>query len=154
MTIPSIVSKNGIEHLVPLNAIALSTLKKLKKVTGNYEYTFPGIRGGKYCGDIHINNTTVANIVKDFCAEQGKVTKFVPRDIRRTVKTIMGKAGVTKELRDRIQNHALTDVSSKHYDRYDYLREKRHGLKVWNDYLDLILNPRKNVTRLSQSSAS
>jgi hypothetical protein len=78
------------------------------------------------------------------------VSKFVPRDIRRTVKTLMGKAGVSKELRDRIQNHALTDVSAKHYDRYDYLTEKRHGLNVWNDYLELIINPHKKVTHISK----
>jgi len=65
----------------------------------------------------------------------------------------MGKAGISKELRDRIQNHSLTDVSSKHYDRYDYMKEKRHGLKVWNDYLELILDPEKNVMRLDRKRA-
>ncbi|QGG08824.1 hypothetical protein GH771_08805 [Enterobacter cancerogenus] len=27
---------------------------------------------------------------------------------------------ITKEIRDRIQNHAMNDSSSVHYDRYDY----------------------------------
>jgi hypothetical protein len=31
--------------------------------------------------------------------------------LRRTWKTLAGKAGVPKEIRDRIQNHALQDVS-------------------------------------------
>ena len=39
------------------------------------------------------------------------------RDLRRTWKTLAGKAGVSKEIRDRIQNHALHDASSKSYDR-------------------------------------
>ena len=43
----------------------------------------------------------------------------------------MGEAGIAKDLRDRIQNHALQDVSSKHYDRYDYLVEKRKALEIW-----------------------
>jgi len=34
-------------------------------------------------------------------------------------------AGVLKEIRDRVQNHALHDVASKHYDRYDFLPDKR-----------------------------
>lgn len=45
----------------------------------------------------------------------------------------MGEIGVSKELRDRIQNHALQDVSSKHSDRYDYLTEKRRALETWED---------------------
>lgn len=32
-------------------------------------------------------------------------------------KMIAGKAGVTKEIRDRLQNHARQDVSSCNYDR-------------------------------------
>ena len=43
----------------------------------------------------------------------------------------MGVAGISKETRDRIQGHAFNDVSSKHYDRYDYFKEKREGLRVW-----------------------
>ena len=154
MLIPASVSKNGIDHLVPLCELGMSVVEELKKETGDYEYVFPGARGDYYREDVHINNTTVGKIVREFCNNNDEVSKFVPRDIRRTVKTIMGKAGVTKELRDRIQSHALTDVSSKHYDRYDYLREKRHGMKVWNDYLDLILNPRKNVTKFHSKKAS
>jgi len=153
MLIPGSVSKNGIDHLVPLNDLGSLVVKELKKETGDYEYAFPGSRGDYYRDDVHINNTTVGKIVRNFCDNKDKVTKFVPRDIRRTVKTYMGKAGISKELRDRIQGHAMTDVSSKHYDRYDYLKEKRHGLKVWNDYLDLIINPRKNVTRLKSKRA-
>jgi len=48
------------------------------------------------------------------------------RDLRRTWKTLAGKAGVSKEIRDRIQNHALQDVSSKAYDRWElHAREAR-----------------------------
>ncbi len=43
----------------------------------------------------------------------------------------MGEIGISKELRDRLQNHAFQDVSSKHYDRYSYLPEKRRALEAW-----------------------
>ena len=39
-----------------------------------------------------------------------------------------GKAGVPKEIRDRLQNHPLQDVSSKHYDRWNYMAGKRAGM--------------------------
>jgi len=63
------------------------------------------------------------------------IEKFTPRDLRRTFKTLTGEAGISKEIRDRLQNHALQDVSSLHYDRYDYLKEKRAAMDIWNDYL-------------------
>jgi hypothetical protein len=51
------------------------------------------------------------------------------RALRRTWKTLAGKAGIPKEIRDRIQNHALHDVSSRSYDRWHYLPEKRQVRK-------------------------
>jgi hypothetical protein len=44
--------------------------------------------------------------------------------LRRTWKTLAGNAGISKEMRDRLQNHSKGDVSSRHYDRYDYLVER------------------------------
>ncbi|MNL37942.1 hypothetical protein D3C87_1601200 [compost metagenome] len=60
---------------------------------------------------------------------------FTLRDIRRTCKTLMGVAGISKEIRDRIQGHAFSDVSSKHYDRYDYFKEKQAALSIWATWL-------------------
>jgi hypothetical protein len=61
--------------------------------------------------------------------------------LRRTAKTIMGRLGVSKEIRDRLQNHAATDVSSKHYDRYDYLAEKKQGLLTLEALIISGINP-------------
>jgi len=69
----------------------------------------------------------------------GGLERFVPRDLRRTVKTHMSRIGVLKEVRDRIQGHAMNDVASKHYDRYDYLKEKREGLEKWERELKNII---------------
>lgn len=70
------------------------------------------------------------------------------RDIRRTCKTLMGELGISKELRDRIQNHALQDVSSRHYDRYDYLAEKRDALEQWERRLNGTEYTTSNVVSL------
>ena len=40
-----------------------------------------------------------------------------------------------KEIRDRIQNHALQDVSSKSYDRWTYMPEKRAGMEKWDKFV-------------------
>jgi hypothetical protein len=56
---------------------------------------------------------------------------FSPRDIRRTFKTIAGSMGIPLEMRNRLQGHALNDVGSQFYDRYDYLKEKRVAIGIW-----------------------
>jgi len=61
------------------------------------------------------------------------------RDLRRTFKTLAGKAGLSKEIRDRLQNHALQDVSSKHYDRWQYMVEKRVGMAKWDRFVRAML---------------
>ena len=152
MLIPAGVSKNNREHLIPLNNLAIQTLENLQLISGSYTYLFPAYRSG-YVDNKHMFGTTLCKIVYDFCSSQKDVSKFTPRDIRRTVKTLMGEAGISKEIRDRLQNHALYDVSSKHYDRYDYLYEKRQGMETWNDYLEIILDPKKNVIPISKNTS-
>ena len=151
-TIPASVSKNKLDHVVPMDALSLSVVNSLHKKTVEYDHLFPGSYRGELQRGKIIHSTTIARAIREFCKEK-KISKFITRDIRRTWKTLAGKAGIDKQLRDRIQNHALRDVSSKHYDRYDYVKEKRHGLKVWNDYLDLVINPRKKVTHISKKRA-
>ena len=55
--------------------------------------------------------------------------------MRRTFKTLAGKAGLTQEIRDRLQNHARFDVSSRHYDRYSYMDEKREAMDIWDKFV-------------------
>ncbi|MNL25054.1 hypothetical protein D3C87_1465170 [compost metagenome] len=63
--------------------------------------------------------------------------------MRRTFKTLAGKAGVSKEIRDRLQNHALQDVSSKHYDRWNYMVERRAGMAKWDKFVRARLAKKK-----------
>ena len=57
--------------------------------------------------------------------------RVTPRDLRRTWKTLAGLAGVSKADRDALQNHGARDVSARHYDRYDGMREKRAAVDAW-----------------------
>lgn len=71
--------------------------------------------------------------------DRGVIPHATNRDLRRTFKTLAGKAGVPKEIRDRLQNHALQDVSSKHYDRWNYMVEKRAGMAKWDKFVRAML---------------
>ena len=67
------------------------------------------------------------------------------RDLRRTWKTLAGQAGLSKEIRDRLQNHTLQDVSSKSYDRWNYMPEKRAGMEKWDAFVRTLLS-KKTLT--------
>src|SRR5262249_21735901 len=71
---------------------------------------------------------------------RGVIPVVTNRDLRRTWKTLAGKAGVPKEIRDRLQNHILQDVSSKSYDRWSYMPEKRAGRAKWDEFVATLLS--------------
>lgn len=127
LLITSSVSKNKRPHLIPLTTSALSILTELKKVAKESPYIFPR----KNDLNQHLRTDSFSKAISRYREENPKFNAFVARDIRRTCKTLMGELGISKEVRDRLQNHALNDVSSKHYDRYDYLPEKREALRKW-----------------------
>ena len=64
---------------------------------------------------------------------------FTARDLRRTFRTLGGDDGISKEMRDRLQNHVEGGVGAKHYDRYGYLPERRAAMDKWADYLDRVI---------------
>jgi hypothetical protein len=47
-------------------------------------------------------------------------------------------------MRDRLQNHTLQDVSSKSYDRWNYMPEKRAAMKKWNAFVQVMLNNKRS----------
>ncbi|PKI16688.1 tyrosine-type recombinase/integrase [Colwellia sp. 12G3] len=129
-TIQSSVSKNGKIHIVPLVESAITQLKKLSELTDSGELLFPK----KYNLHESMPTSTVAQAIRSYCKKRA-TPPFQPKDIRRTLKTHMGRLGVDKSTRDRLQNHALQDVSSRHYDRYDYQKEKLSALLSWEKWL-------------------
>jgi integrase len=133
--IPAGRTKSGRAHVVPLTALAVETLEKLRTYSGEGDLLFPS--HGAATKPMQTNS--LGNAARRFC-KGAKCEKFTPRDLRRTVKTEMGRTGVSKDIRDRLQNHSLTDVSSKHYDRYDYLKEKRAVMKFWEGHLRAIID--------------
>jgi integrase len=121
------VSKNKRSHLIPLTDSALVVLRALQDESKGSPFIFPR----KNDSQQHLRTDSFSKAIMRYREANPELKTFVARDIRRTCKTLMGELGISKELRDRLQNHALNDVSSKHYDRYSYLSEKREALRKW-----------------------
>jgi integrase len=129
--IPSEFSKNKREHLLPLTTSALQVLEHIREHSPASPWVF-----AQRDIEQHVLTTTLAKALAYYRTANPNYPYVIPRDLRRTCKTLMGELGISKELRDRLQNHALNDVSSKHYDRYDYLPEKRRALEAWEARLN------------------
>ncbi|UZE95892.1 tyrosine-type recombinase/integrase [Alkalimarinus alittae] len=137
-------------HVVPLNDLAMAVLIELKPITGASVYPF----AGGSCGSSKNSAIRADSIPLALSRyrDDHKGVGFKAGDIRRTCKTIMARHGIRKELRDRIHNHSLNDIATKHYDRHDYLEEKRAVMAQWNDILKLIIEPKDNVTLLKKQA--
>lgn len=120
-------------HVVPINKLMRECLKEMDCISTTSRYPFEGKVEGKT-----LNPQSLSRAVRMLHKRNAALfdEPFTLRDIRRTCKTLMAKARLSKELRDRIQGHAFNDVASKHYDRYDYFHEKKKGLDRWAAWLE------------------
>ncbi|GLT20117.1 integrase [Vibrio zhanjiangensis] len=125
------LSKNKRSHIVPLTDSALLILQRQQEQSPESDYIFPHRFENK-----PMRTDSLSQSITRYREATSLVRPFVARDIRRTCKTLMGELGIGKDIRDRLQNHALNDVSSKHYDRYEYLPEKRIALEAWENKLN------------------
>lgn len=126
-------TKNGRPHSLPLPALAA-------RIVGGLHANAHGRFFPHLIRPVEpATPSAVEYLIKLFLKEHPGIPHFTPRDLRRTWKTLSGKAGLSKEIRDRLQNHALGDVGSKHYDRYDYLPERRAAMLRWNAFAESMI---------------
>ncbi|MDE1987886.1 MAG: tyrosine-type recombinase/integrase [Alphaproteobacteria bacterium] len=125
-------TKNGKPHAIPVPSLAAELIDSIK----------PNQHGWFFPSAMDPTRPVSHGTLYSFMWRQrdrGVIPVVTNRDLRRTWKTLAGKAGVPKEIRDRIQNHALQDVSSKSYDRWTYMPEKRAGMAKWDEFVRALL---------------
>lgn len=130
-------TKNGKPHAIPVPALAAELIESIKP--NEHGWFFPSAKDQ--------NRPVSAGTLYSFMWRQrgrGVIPMVTNRDLRRTWKTLAGKAGVSKEIRDRLQNHTLQDVSSKSYDRWNYMPEKRAGMKKWDKFVTSLLTKKRH----------
>lgn len=141
---------NTSNHLVPLTAFHIELIEEARQYAGDSPYLYPG-KTGKPRPVNSLNQ-----LINRFCVaserkEREYLARFTPRDCRRTFKTLTGQAGLSKDIRDRLQGHSQADVSSKHYDKYDYMAEKKAAMQCWIDWLTLAVNKPSNVIQMRRA---
>ncbi len=69
------------------------------------------------------------------------------RDIRRTAKTLMARAGVRPDISERCLAHVIPGVEGT-YDRWSYLPEKANALESLSSLIDRIIHPVNNIVAM------
>jgi integrase len=141
-------TKNSTPHAVPVPALAAELIVSIKP--NKFGWFFPSAKDPSR----PVSHGTLYSFMWRQ-RDRGVIPIVTNRDLRRTWKTLAGKAGVSKEIRDRIQNHALQDVSSKSYDRWNYMPEKRAGMKRWDKFVTaLLMKKRRRGRRLDDGAVA
>lgn len=115
-------------HDVPLIPAAVAAMKAMQGgAIGQYLFTVTAGESGAVYATLQHRVREVAAAM----AEAGELEKgpFTPGDLRRTVETRLAALGVSQEVRAQLQSHGLGGVQARHYDRHDYLNEKREALE-------------------------
>lgn len=142
------------EHLVVLGTKSNELIEKLVAAakSAKREALFVG-RSSK--GET-IKATTCGARLSQIATEQ-KIGKFDLRDIRRTCETMLSAMGINKETRGHVLSHGLSGVQATHYDRHDYLKEKRQAITAWEAHLDRLTKGnggKTNVTPIKKARAA
>ena len=111
-------------HILPMEAVA-EIVADLLEINGNAPSIFSS--DGKTVPSV----TTLSKLIHDIGGG-----KYQLRDVRRTCETELARLGVTKDIRAQILSHELGGIQARHYDRHQYLDEKRQALLTWKAYLD------------------
>lgn len=138
-------TKNLQPHAVPVPSLAAELLQSIN--VNEYGWFFPSATDPSK----PVSHGTLYSFMWRQ-RDRGVIPYVTNRDLRRTFKTLAGKAGVSKEIRDRLQNHALQDVSSKNYDRWNYMPEKRAGMAKWDKFVRAMLAKKKGTGALKKAA--
>jgi hypothetical protein len=110
-------------------------LESLMGINRDGRYIF-STRGGKAPADLSTLSNAVAGIAQAIC----KTDYFSAADLRRTAETRLAALGVSKEHRAQLLSHGRTQgVQERHYDRHDYLPERRQHWRR-GKRIDAVLN--------------
>jgi integrase len=123
ITLPGERTKNGKEHIVPLTDAALALITDIEH--REREHVF-GKRNGGFQGWSK-SKAEFDDVIK-------LKDEWTLHDVRRTVRTGMGKLGIQPHIAEAALNH-LPPKLIRTYDRNTYAAEKRTALDTWAAHL-------------------
>ena len=127
-TIPAEVTKAGRAHRVPVPSRLAAIIADLPRLAAT-ELVFPG-RGGK-----PMSGWTQRLAPLQKATIQAGLGSWTLHDLRRTVRTGLGRLGVEPEIAELMLNHAPRDELASIYDRGDYWTRRREAADRWAQHV-------------------
>jgi integrase len=127
-------------HTVPLLAQAVAALRECNP-QGVYALSTDD-------GKTHLAATTLSAWAVEAAAD---VPDFQAKRVRSGVETLLASAGVSREIRGRLQSHGIAGVQARHYDGHEYMDEKRKALEILFKLLEQRAG--SNVTTIKRKRA-
>jgi integrase len=122
--IPAAVTKSGRLHRVPLPPAAVAILKNLPRLARS-ELVFPGRKVQPMTGW----SKRLPRVYKQTTA--AGMAPWTPDDLRRTMRTGLGRLGVDRVTAELLLNHAISDELTQIYDRAEYWRQRIEAAARW-----------------------
>jgi integrase len=123
-------------HYLPMiksvNELITSIFKSHRK--GDYVFSTNGVTAIK----LETVSIAVKKILDSMIENRETAYPFQLRDVRRTCETMFAAEGISKEVRAQLQSHGLGGVQDRHYDRHDYMSERRDVLEILEKRLALL----------------
>jgi integrase len=146
ITLPRGRTKNGQEHVVPLSGPAMEILAGIAH-RREREHVFGRSHGKGFAGWAKAKQDLDAVLTLD--------QPWTVHDLRRTVRTGLGKLGVQPHIAEATLNH-LPPKLIRTYDRNSYADEKRSALDKWASHLKVCVAQATgaNVTALRKGDSA
>ena len=138
-SIPAEDREKGSGGDLVLPKVAVDIIRSQERI-GDNPYVFAGRGSGHFNG---------YGPRKRSIDEKAQIAPWVIHDLRRTSRSLMARAGVPRDIGERLMGHALAGVEGV-YDRHSYRDEKAEALRRLAGQIETILHPPTgaNVTEL------
>ncbi|MBV2180973.1 MAG: integrase arm-type DNA-binding domain-containing protein [Castellaniella sp.] len=128
-----LVTKTKTPHIVPLARQAVDILRDLQALTGRGRYLFPGARDRAR----PMSNMTINAALRRLGYDtQADMTGHGVRAMARTI--LHEELGQKPEVIEHQLAHAVPDALGAAYNRTRFLKERKHMMQIWADYLDAL----------------
>lgn len=138
-----LVTKTKTEHIVPLATQAVAILRQLHALTGHGRYLFPGARSAKRPMSDAAINAALRRLGFDTRSE---ITGHGFRAMARTL--LHEEKHFKPEVIEHQLAHAVPDALGSAYNRTKFIKERRHMMQTWADYLEELKGTTESAGRL------
>lgn len=126
--VPPAITKSGRPHFIPLPRQAVAILKSMPRLARSSS-VFPGRKGNAMTG-------WSKRLPQAYAATSSEgVEKWTPHDLRRTMRTGLGKLGVEPVVAELLLDHAISDELARIYDRGSYWQARVDASQRWADHV-------------------